>query len=75
MQIVFLLRTKFLVGAALSPMPPSLLGLRKTFKTPRSATRRVAACCNWFVVWMALLLFLIAHIEFLEFNHVIPDWF
>lgn len=75
MQIISLLRRKFLVGAALNPIPPSLLGFREKFKTRRFAISRVTASRDWFVIWMGLVSFIIAHIEFLELNHAIPDWF
>jgi hypothetical protein len=74
-QIRGKLRQKFLVGAALNPIPPSLLGFRDKFRTRRSAISRVTQSRDWFVIWMALVSFIIAHIEFLEINHAIPDWF
>jgi hypothetical protein len=75
MQIASLLNKKFLVGAALNPIPPSLLGFRAKFKARRSAILRVTASRDWFVIWMGLLSFIIGHIELLESNHAIPDWF
>jgi hypothetical protein len=74
-QISSLLCKKFLVGAALHPIPPSLLGFQGKFKARRSAIRRVTASRDWFVIWMGLLSFIIGHIEFVEFSHAIPDWF
>jgi hypothetical protein len=75
MQVVSLLEKKFLVGAALHPIPPSLLGFLAKFKSRRSAHFHITKSRDWFVIWMGLLSFLIAHIEFVEINHAIPDWF
>ena len=74
-QIAFLLRQKFLVGAALNPIPPSLLGFRERFRTRRYALSRFTASRDWFVIWMSLLSFTIAQIEFTALKHDIPGWF
>ena len=74
-QISFLLRQKFLVGAALNPIPPSLLGFRERFRTRRYALSRFIASRDWFVIWMGFLSFTIAQIEFTALKHDIPNWY
>jgi hypothetical protein len=60
---------------ALDPIPPSLLGFTAKFRSHHSALLHFTQLHDSFVIWMSLLSFLIAHIEFPELNHAIPDWF
>ena len=66
---------KFLFRGALYPIPPSLLGFTATFRTCRAAISCILASRDWFVIWMSLLSYITAQIEFVELNHAIPDWF
>ena len=75
MQITSLLGKKFLFRGALHPIAPSLLGFPATFRTRRAAVSSILASRDWFVIWMGLLSFIIAQIEFVKLNHAIPDWF
>ena len=75
MQITSLLGKKFLFCGALHPIAPSLLGFPATFRTRRAAVSSILASRDWFVIWMGLLSFIIAQIEFVKLNHAIPDWF
>jgi hypothetical protein len=74
MQIASLLRKKFLIEAALNPVPPSLLGFLAKFRSHCLAISHFIQLHDWFVIWMALLSYLTAHGEFLEFNHAIFNW-
>jgi hypothetical protein len=75
MQITYLLGKKFLFRGALYPIPPSLLGFPATFRTHCAAVSCILVSHDWFVIWMGLLSYIIAQIEFVELNHAIPDWF
>ena len=74
-RICSLLRNKFLVSPALTPPAPSFYGLEKTFGSIRAARLSIAACRDWFIIWMGLLSFLISEIKFRSLVHDIPDWF
>jgi hypothetical protein len=74
-HIISLLRKNYLVAPALTPPVPSFYGLKKTFRSARSARRSISVGRNWFITWMGLLSFTIAEIEFRSLEHEIPDWF
>ena len=74
-QISFLLRQKFFVGAVLNPIPPSLLGFRERFRTRHYALSHFITSRDWFVIWMGFLSFTIAQIEFTALKHDIPNWY
>jgi hypothetical protein len=58
------------VRPALHPTPPSFLGFKKSFSTFRTASLRVAASRDWFLMWMTLISSKIADIETAH-----EDWF
>ena len=74
-KIAFLLGWKFLVGPALSPVLPSLLGFRQTFRTHHYALFCFTTSHDWFMMWMAFLSFTITQIEYTALKHNIPDWY
>ena len=74
-KIAFWLGQKFLVGPALSPVLPSLLGFRQTFRTHCYALFCFTTSCDWFMMWMAFLSFTITQIEYTALKHDIPDWY
>ncbi|KDR65530.1 hypothetical protein GALMADRAFT_23072, partial [Galerina marginata CBS 339.88] len=61
--------------AALNPIPPSLLGFKKSFKSLRAARLRVAASRDWFLMWMTLISSKIADIETRTEVDNCKDWF
>ena len=74
--------TKFLLCASLSPIPPSYLGYRLPFDTPRAARLRVTTARDWFVILMGQLSFLLGHFEHDSnlgivngLNIGVPRWF
>ena len=73
---------KFLLGASLTPIPPSYLGYRLPFDSPRNARLRVTTARDWFVILMGHLSFLLGHFEHDAnlnisngLNIGIPRWF
>ena len=74
-HIVSLLWKKYLLAPALSPPVPSFYGLNRTFRSARSARLSITGCRDWFVMWMGLLSFIIAEIDYRSLKHDIPDWF
>jgi hypothetical protein len=58
------------VRPGLTPIPPSLLGFKKTFRTHRDACLSIAASRDWFLMWMSLISSKIADIETFR-----EDWF
>jgi hypothetical protein len=58
------------VRPALHPTPPSLLGFQESFPTFRTASLRIAASRDWFLMWMSLISSKIADIETAH-----EDWF
>ena len=58
------------VRPGLTPIPASLLGFRKTYKSFRAACLGIAASRDWFIMWMALISSKIADIETFR-----EDWF
>ncbi|KAF8881965.1 hypothetical protein CPB84DRAFT_1851432 [Gymnopilus junonius] len=51
------------IRAAISPIPSSLLGFKRSFYTLRTACLHVATSRDWFLVWMSLISSKIADIE------------
>src|SRR5271170_229042 len=74
-HVISLLRNKYLLAPALTPPVPSFYGLKRTFRSARSARLSIAACRDWFIMWMGLLSFMISEIEFRSLKQEIPDWF
>jgi hypothetical protein len=58
------------IKPGLTPIPPSILGFKKTFSTLRAARLRIAASRDWFLMWISLISSKIADIET---SH--EDWF
>ena len=58
------------VWPGLSPIPTSLLGFKKSFKSFRAACLGIAASRDWFLMWMALISSKIANLK-----TVSEDWF
>ena len=71
-MVAHLLNDGFLtrVRPGLTPIPPSLLGFRRSFSTLRAARVQIAASRDWFLMWMSLISSKIADIETFH-----EDWF
>ena len=74
-QIIFLLRQKFLIVPALSLISPSLLGFQEIFRMHHYALPCFTTSHDWFVIWMGLLSFTITQIEFMALKHDISSWY
>ena len=65
----------FLLGPSLAPAAPSSLGYRLPFYTPCAACLQMIKAQDWFAVWMAQILFLLAYFENNNMSADVPAWF
>ena len=67
--------TRFLLGPSLAPVAPLYLGYHWPFYTPLAACLWMKKMCNWFVVWMGQISFLLGYFKNNCIATDIPRWF